>query len=258
MGLRYEKKGMIGIFTLDNPPANAWDAESHKEFHDLLKAFIADDGVHVGILTGAGEKFFSAGDDIKSPRPDRTHAELNRRYLRGMKEGLPLEYPGWEHEVMTMARTKPIIGAVNGMALGAGFLYLCLLTDIRVSVPGARFGLPEIKFGMSGAGGALQLGRSIAHVDAMYILLTGELISAEKAREMRLINEIVDSDRLMARALELAGTIAAHDPLAVKVEMESYQRGQDLPRDQAIAMAGYMFRMIRSTFPEKPPLQEED
>ena len=74
---------------------------------------------------------------------------------------------------------------------------------------------------------------------------------------MRLVNEVVEPEKLMERAFEVAGKIAAHDRLAIKVEMESYYRGRDLPRDQALALSGFMFRMIRSTFPEKPPLQEE-
>ena len=256
-GIRYEKKSSVAVFTIDNPPVNAWTPAMHKAFYDRLVEFIDDDSVRVGILTGAGERCFSAGDDIKTPRPPRTHAELNRRYLEGMKEDTELDFPGWEHKVLTLTRYKPIIGAINGTALGGGFLYLQLLTDIRIAVRGAQLGLPEIKYGMSGAGGALQLGNAISHVDAMYLLLTGSVIDADRACEMRLVNEVVEPGDLMGRAFEIAEMIAAHDPLAIKVEMESYYRGRDLPRDQALALSGFMFRMIRSTFPEKPPLEDE-
>ncbi|MDE0887464.1 MAG: enoyl-CoA hydratase/isomerase family protein, partial [Myxococcota bacterium] len=78
--LRYEKKSDIAVFTIDNPPVNAWTPSMHKAFYDRLVEFIDDDSVRVGILTGAGERCFSAGDDIKTPRPPRTHSELNRRY----------------------------------------------------------------------------------------------------------------------------------------------------------------------------------
>ena len=257
-GLRYEISDGVAVFTIDNPPVNAWTPAMHKAFYDRLVEFLADDSVRVGILTGAGERCFSAGDDIKTPRPQRTHAELNRRFLEGMKPETDLDFPGWENEVMALKRYKPIIGAINGTAVGGGFGYLMLLTDIRIAARGAKLGLPEIQYGMAGAGGALQLGNAIAHVDAMYLLLTGELVDAQRACEMRLVNEVVEPEKLMERAFEVAGKIAAHDRLAIKVEMEAYYRGRDLPRDQALALSGFMFRMIRSTFPEKPPLQEND
>lgn len=257
MGLNYEKNGKIGIFTLDNPPANVWTPETHKAFYEALHAFTEDDSVHVGILTSTGSKYFSAGDDIKTPRPKRSKADLIRRHLEGVRSHTTTEYPGWETKVLGMVRHKPIIAAVNGMALGQGFLYLTVMTDIRIVAEDALLGLPEVKYGMTGAGAAMHLSRAMPHVDAMYLLLTGELLSAQKARDMHIVNEVVAPDKVMARAMEIAEIIASHDRLAVQVEMESYQRSADMSRDNALALGAHMFRLIRSLAPDTLPLEED-
>lgn len=257
MPIHYEKSDEIAVITIDNPPVNVMTPALHKQLYDILRDFNADPDIRCGILTGAGDRAFCAGDDIKSPRPERSRLEVVERHLSPRVEGEAPEYPGWEHEIVTMARYKPIIGAINGVCLGQGFIFMMLLTDIRYSVPDARFGLPEIAYGMGGAGGALGLGKLIPHVSAMELLLLGEKISAEKAETMFLINGIVEANQLMAHARQAAERIASHPPLGIRVEMEAHQRAQDMSRRDAMALSGHMYRMIRSVQDKAPPLAKK-
>lgn len=258
MKLHYEKSDGIATITIDNPPVNVFTPTLHRDLHDLLAEFMADDGVRVGILTGAGNRAFSAGDDVKTPRPERTQSELVKRHFGRRRPDESLEYPGWEHEVLRLAmqRFKPIVGAVNGVAVGQGMIYLLQLTDIRVASSTARFGLPEIAYGMGGAGGSTRLMRQIPQVAAMWLALTGEPFDAETALRYNLVNEVVSPDQLMSRAREMAILIARHPPLAVRTEMEASYRGQDLSRDQALSYVSNLYRLQRVAFDTRPPLSK--
>jgi enoyl-CoA hydratase/carnithine racemase len=258
MKLHYDKCDGVATFTIDNPPVNVFTPALHRDLHDALADFMADDSVRVGILTGAGMRAFSAGDDIKTPRPERTQAELVKRHLTRRRSGESLEYPGWEHEVLRLAmhRFKPMIGAVNGTAMGQGMIYLLQLTDIRLASSTARFGLPEIAYGMGGAGGSTRLMRQIPHVGAMWLALTGEPFDSQTALRYHLVNEVVEPDRLMDRAREVAALIARHPPLAVRTEMEASYRAQDLTRDQALSYVGNLYRLQRVAFDTRPPLSK--
>jgi enoyl-CoA hydratase/carnithine racemase len=156
------------------------------------------------ILTGAGERSFCVGADISgdlSASPEMAHV-INRALLKDT----PF--------------SKPIIAAINGDCVGGG-VELLLSTDIRMAVPTARFGLPEVKWSIYPFGGAtVKLARQIGHVHAMDLLLTGRLIDAGFAEKIGLINGIVEPDRLMQWALETAETIAANSPSAVQAVKE--------------------------------------
>ena len=254
MTIRYEKHGAVAHFALDNPPVNVFTPALHKAFLDALRDFCADPAIHAGVWAGVGERAFCAGDDIKSPRPDRSTAQTIERQLGVRHEDESLEYPGWESEVLNLTRYKPIVGAVNGHCLGQGFIYLMLLTDIRIASPNARFGLPEIAYGMGGAGGMLRLSRQIAHSAAMWMLLTGDPYDAEQALRHSIINEIVSLPELHSRANAIAEKIASHPPLAVRTEMESYYRGQDMTRADAQAFTSHMYRLQRLAMDPTPPL----
>jgi len=257
MGMKYEKSGSIAVFTLDNPPVNVTNPATHKEFFHQLQEFIADDSVKVGILTAAGTRVFCAGDDIKTPRTPRTHAEIVGRYLGTRTEAEPLEYPGWELQVMQLQRFKPIIAAINGPAMGQGFMYLMRLTDIRIATPNATFGLPEIKYAMPGAGGMLQMGLQVPYTIAMWLALTGEPIDAETAARHGLINEIVVHEKLLSRAHEIAGLIVRHPFLSIRTEMEAYFQGMDMTRDQALSFSAHLARLQRVAFPTSAPLADK-
>ncbi|WP_299911763.1 enoyl-CoA hydratase/isomerase family protein [uncultured Paracoccus sp.] len=255
--LSYEKSGAIATITIDNPPVNVFTPAMHKQLFEILQDFNADRQIRCGILTGAGERSFCAGDDIKTARPERTRQEIVERHLTPSHAFDTEEYPGWEHEVMTLPRYKPIVAAVNGYCFGQGFIYLNMLSEIRYASTTAQLGMPEIAYGMGGAGGALSLGKMIPHVAAMELLLLGEPVSAEKAMRMGLLNDVVEPGKLMERAQAAAERIASHPPMGVRIEMESYQRGLDLPRADSMAMAGHMYRLARAVQPQEPPLSRQ-
>lgn len=257
MPIHYTKENAIARIVLDNPPVNAFNPSLHKDFLEILKDFVADTSIHVGIWSAVGERAFSAGDDIKSPRKERTVAEMVQRELGVRHEGESLEYPGWESEVLNLVRFKPIIGAIQAPCLGQGFIYLMLLTDIRIASPKATFGLPEITFGMGGAGGMLRLSRLIPHTSAMWLLLTGESFDAYQALDHHVINEVVDEQALGARALSVAERIASHPPLGVRTEMEAYYRTGDMSAPDARAFSSKLYRLQRFAFDPHPPLAKE-
>jgi enoyl-CoA hydratase/carnithine racemase len=254
--LRYNISGAVATITIDHPPVNAFNPPMHRELYGILEEFLRDQNVRVGILTAAGSRAFCAGDDIKSPRPNRTTAEIVQRHLNPKQPEVPPEYPGWEAEVQRLSETrfKPIIAAVNGPVFGQGLIYLLHLTDLRIATPNARFGLPEIAYGMGGASGVTRLGRQIPHLAALWLALTGEPFSADEALRNNLINEIVAPEKLVERANEIAQLIARHPPLAVRVEMEAYYRAQDMSRDQASAFSGHLYRLQRAAIDPTPPL----
>ena len=257
MSIDYEKHDHIGVFTLNNPPLNLLTPQTHRELYQLLRHFIADDDVHVGILTSTGERAFCAGDDIKSPRPQHDLETQIERHLSRSNEDEEPEYPGWEREILRMQRFKPIIGAVNGLCVGQGLIYLLMLTDIRIAASHAEIGFPEISWGMGGAGGATRLSRFIPHTAAMYMLLTGEKISAQRALEYTLVNEVVEKEELMPRAMELARRIANHKPLAVRTEMEASYQCMDLSRNDALAYTSHLYRLQRTAVQSLPNLKDE-
>jgi enoyl-CoA hydratase/carnithine racemase len=247
MPFRYEKKDGIATITLDNPPLNVLTPEQHRELFGILSDFAADPAVRVGIWTGAGERSWCAGDDVKTERPLRSTAEVVERHLTLRRDGDPDEYPGWETQILRLPRFKPMIAAVNGYCLGQGMIYLIMLTDLRIAAENARFGLPEIAYGMPGAAAVARLGRHIPPADALWLALTGEMIDAAEALRMHLVNEIVSADSLMDRARAVAARIASHPPMAVRAEMEGFYRSLDLGRDDAMAFAGHLYQLVRAT-----------
>jgi enoyl-CoA hydratase len=205
--------------TLDEPGAmNAFDPESMAALARSWSRFRDDDELRVAVVTGAGDRSFSVGSNLKTFIPRLQSGELDPRdnqeaYLKGTIGPL----------------AKPIVGAVNGDCLGGG-MELLTCTDVRLSVPTARFGLPEPRWGVfPGGGGTVRLSRQIAYVDAMDIMLTGRLVSAEEAVTMRIVNRIVAPDELEAEAMAVARTIAGNGTLALRRIKESVWRGADLP-----------------------------
>jgi enoyl-CoA hydratase/carnithine racemase len=252
MTIRYDKKEKVGIFTIDNAPVNALTPRMHKEFHDHLRDFLSDTSVHVGILTGAGQRAFCGGDDIKNDWSRSSQEEsLDAHFWPSRDEDTDLR-PGWERELKTIERFKPIIGAINGPAMGMGLIYLLCHTDVRIGVPDARLGFPEIAYGMGGAGGTTQLARHMPQSVAMWMLLTGDPLTAEEAHDHHVLNEIVAPENLMQRAMEVAEKIAAHPPIAVRVEMEVFKRSLDLPHNEAIALTAHLYRLQRAAYLAKP------
>ena len=158
---------------------NVWTPELHKRFFELLSDFLSDDEAHVGILTSSGDRAFSAGDDLKTPRPAWSEGELAERYLNGCVKGRD-RVPGLGSRGCQTPRTKPIVVASMACALGR---VSSTSTGLRtfVSLQKTR-SLAWLKLRTAWAvlRGGMQLGHSIAHVDAMYLALTGEMIDAKK------------------------------------------------------------------------------
>jgi enoyl-CoA hydratase/carnithine racemase len=228
--IQYEIIDQVGVFTIDNGKQNVMATSMYEPFYRDLCAFLDNPEVKVGVLRGSEGRSFCAGDDIKSPE---RAADLD---------------PDYPAMIMGLNRNKPIIGAVKGWCLGQGLLQLLTLTDIRVATEDAKFGFPEIQFGMGGAGGATRLGYQIPHTLAMYLLLTGDYFSAEQAREAFMINEIVADDELFARAMEIANRIARHPLTGIMMEMELYQVGLDIQRKERNSLMRDLYKKHRTAF----------
>jgi len=226
--MQYESADGIGIFTFDNGRLNVASMAVWKEFYEHFLTFQQDDSVTVGVLTGSGDHFCS-GDDFKEIRT----------------EAWALTSTRWDHLLYNARRTKPVVAAMKGYALGGGFLCAMTLADIRVAGESLQTGAPEIAYGFGGISGATQLGKHIAPVDAAYLALTGEKIGAVKAQEMRLVNEVVADDDVLARAMDIAGLIARHPRQAVQTELDCLHRGMELSRIEAIQYTHHQYWLSR-------------
>ena len=228
--IHYKIVDQVGVFTIDNGKQNVMSTVMYEPFYRDLCAFLENDEVKVGILRGSEGRSFCAGDDIKS---------LERS--GDMDPNYPLM-------IQDLNRIKPIIGAVKGWCLGQGLLHLLTLTDIRIATEDAKFGFPEIQFGMGGAGGATRLGQQIPHTLAMYLLMTGDYFSAQQAKDSFMINEIVDDDKLFERAMEIARRIARHPLTGITMEMEMYKLGMDMQREERNSLLRSIYKTERAAF----------
>ncbi|MCS5592465.1 MAG: enoyl-CoA hydratase/isomerase family protein [Gammaproteobacteria bacterium] len=257
MSIQIIKKGAVCHFIIDNPPVNVFTPAMHKQFYDALCEFYANTELKVGILSSTGARAFCAGDDIKSPRPNYSTKQLLERHFSNSEDLEELGYPGYEREALKLKRTKPIIAAIQSACIGQGLAYVLLMTDLRIASTEAKFGFPEINFGMGGAAGALQMAHQIPQTAAMYMVLTGELVDANYALTNHLINEIVEPDYLLARAEELAVQIARHPAQALQIELEVFQKTRNLSREEAMNYAENVYRLQRLAYGTQPPLSDK-
>ena len=234
MLIEYKKEGRIATFTLNRPEVfNAQSIKLLNELHDALSDFRDDPDLWVGIVTGAGDKAFCAGADIKET-------------LQFMKEhtGQFWALPGTCMRGLEV--WKPLVAAINGMALGGG-LELALSCDIRVASEKAVFGVPEVKLGIiPGEGGTQRLPRVIPWCKAAQLLFTGEPIDAQEAYRIGLVNEVVPPDQVMPAAKKWAERIARVAPLAVRSAKEAMVRGSSMSLDDGLrledAFEGYLLQ----------------
>jgi enoyl-CoA hydratase/carnithine racemase len=214
--IEYRKENRIAIITINRPEAlGALTVKGHEELHDALVAFRDDDELRVGIVTGTGDKAFCAGVDIRDMLPFiKKTADKPWQQPTTIMHGLDL----W----------KPLIAALNGLALGGG-LEIALACDIRIASENARFGFPEVKAGMfPGAGGTQRLPRLIPPGAAAEMIFTGKMIDAQEAYRLGLVNKVMPLDKLMPAAKELAEAICEVAPLAVRAAKEAMIRGMSL------------------------------
>ena len=220
-----EKKENIAYLILNRPEVyNTISEQMIAEVRQAIDALDRDESIRVVIITGAG-KAFQAGADI---------AELSRmnpiQILR-WNQGIVANFNGLE------AMRQPVIAAINGFALGGG-LELALACTLRIASEKARMGLPEVKIGIiPGAGGTQRLPRLIGKGIAAEIILTGEMIDAQTAYRIGLVNRVVPHEELMKAAEELANKIIANGPIAVSLAKDAIEIGKDLPLNAAIQYA---------------------
>ncbi|MBN35158.1 MAG: carnitinyl-CoA dehydratase [Rhodospirillaceae bacterium] len=216
--VRTERRGKVLEITLDNPPANAIGREATV---GLSKAFVTlrdDPDLLVGIITGAGEKFFSPGWDLKEGAAEFDAVDA------GDASADTTDYKndgGFAGITEMWDLYKPVIAAINGYAVGGGW-EIALACDIQYAVPHATFFIPDVHMGFIADAGAIQiLPRRLPHSIAMDILLTGRRMGAEEALKWGLINEIVEPEKLMDRARETADHLAEGGPLALQASKEA-------------------------------------
>jgi E-phenylitaconyl-CoA hydratase len=251
--MKYHVEDGIAHFLLDNGKMNVLTPQVYKDFFQFLSRFEIDREARAGILYGAGYdegRSFCAGDDIKNKyRPERTRQQELEAFLflHQDEAGTPSR-PGWEEDVYRHRRYKPIVAAVSGYCLGAGMACMLQHSDIRVADPSAKFGLPEVTFGAAGLSGTTRLARHLAPVDAAWIALTGEFLSAADAERIRLVNEVVPPENLIPRAVEIAKLISRHPSTAVRIEMEALEIGQMMDRYDAARFGQQLYKLHRTNY----------
>ncbi|MBW2003203.1 MAG: enoyl-CoA hydratase/isomerase family protein [Deltaproteobacteria bacterium] len=235
MGVEFEKEGHVAYITLNRPEAmNALDPESVVRLAEIWEEVRNDPDIWVSVLTGAGEKSFCTGTDMKkTPPPKECMAAI---YLR---DGLPI--------IPHMKMWKPIIAAINGYAVGGG-LEMALACDLRICSSNAKFGLTEVKVAsLAGLNGTQCLPRAIPQAVAMKMLLTGELIDAQEAYRVGLVSDVVEPNELNALARKYAERIANNAPLSVKAAKQAAVMGMDMPLDHGIAFGHLLWGILRDT-----------
>jgi len=224
MAVDYEREGRIAIFTINRPEAfNAVNVQIFQELHDRMVEFQDDPELWVGIITGARTRAFSIGADIKDMLPfAREHRDDPGALPPSIMRGLDI----W----------KPLIAAVNGLALGGG-LEIVLACDIRIASEKARFGTPEVTLGLvPGWGGTQRLPRMLPWCKAAELLLMGKSIDAQEAYRIGLVNKVVPQEQVMPTAKEWAEAICQAGPLAVRAAKEAMVRGSSMTLDDGLRL----------------------
>jgi enoyl-CoA hydratase/carnithine racemase len=232
----YDKRGRTVVLTLNRPEAmNALNTEVRNALRESFLQFRDDEDARTLVITGAGDKAFSAGADLKE-------MSILQRQKRVDPAGLTL---------VTVLRNielwKPVIAAVNGYCL-AGGLELALSCDIRIAADNATFALTEVTRGLiPGNGGTQLLPRIVPAGIALELMFTGERISAEEAHRIGLVNRVVPQAELMAAAMALAERINESAPIAVRLVKEAALKGFDLPLMDGLRMESLFSLLVHTT-----------
>lgn len=213
--IRYEAHGHVRLITIDRADVmNSMDFAANDRITEIWREFDADDDARVAVVTGAGDTAFCAGADLKTYTMDyagRPAPEFRDRFTNG---------PGFGGITRGMEIWKPILAAVNGYAVSGG-LELALACDLRFASPNARFGLQDVKWGFHACDGALvRLPWIVGLGNAMEMFLSGDLIDAEHAHRIGLVNRIYPQDTLLDETMDYAQTLAARAPLAHRLGKE--------------------------------------
>lgn len=231
-----ERRGAVTLVTLNRP--EALNALSSAVLEDLIAAFAefeADATQRCAVITGAGDKAFAAGADIK----EMAAKPAAQFYADDM-------FARWTTHLVGGTR-KPWIAAVNGYALGGG-CELAMMADFIIAADSAKFGQPEITLGVvPGMGGSQRLTRAIGRAKAMDLILTGRMIGADEAERAGLVARVVPAAALLDEALAAAEKIASMPPLAVKAAKELVDAAQELPLTQGIRLERRLFDILAAT-----------
>lgn len=212
---------------------NALDVPALKEFHDALIDFNEDPDVWAGIITGAGDEAFCTGIDIRSTLSMNQYQDRSQPLPLTLMRGLDI--------------MKPLVAAINGLALGGG-LEIALSCDIRIASETASFGSPEVTLGLIPAwGGTQRLPRQIPWCQAAALLLSGKTIDAKEAYRIGLINRVVPNNKLSSAAREWAQVICEAAPLAVRAAKEAMVKGASLPLNEGLELEDALATYLKGT-----------
>jgi len=224
------------LLTINRPKVlNALNAETLSEFRSAVAKVAEDRSARVLLITGAGEKAFVAGADIKAMQ------QLNPIQARALSQQAQEAFSALE------ALAVPSVAMVNGFALGGG-CELAMSCDWILASEKAVFGQPEVSLGIiPGFGGTQRLSRLVGRAMAMELIVTGRHVLAKEARTMGLVNHVYPATSLMDESLSMARLIASRGPVAVRLAKEAVQRGQDLDLDNACALESQAFALCFGT-----------
>ena len=234
--IRCDRHGKVWLITIDRPSVmNSLDFAANDELVEIFRDFDRDDGAHVAVVTGAGDKAFCAGADLKTYTVNfaRTPApEFRTRYTNG---------PGFGGITRSVEIDKPILAAVNGFAISGGF-ELALACDLRFCAPNAEFALQDAKWGFHACdGGLIRLPQIVGLGHAMEIILSGDRVNAEHALRIGLVNRIVPADELVAFTLDYAQMLAKRSPLSHRFAKEVMRRAVGMPMGEALRLESRSF-----------------
>jgi enoyl-CoA hydratase/carnithine racemase len=235
----YEKRGRIAIVTINRPESmNAIDPQTSAELYDAWCNFRDDDELWAGILTGAGERAFSAGNDLVAmSRAQQSGTSDAAQYGRAPFGGITRDFECW----------KPMIAGINGYCL-AGGLEMALSCDIRVAAEHATFGLAEVTRGiMPGAGGTQRLPRMIPFGPALELLLTGDRFNAEWAYRYGLVTHVVPADQVMPKAIDIAERLCENAPISLRLVKEAAYKGVNMPLEEGLKLEIAQYRRLAGT-----------
>jgi enoyl-CoA hydratase len=236
----YEKKGSIAYVTVNRPKVlNALNTPTWKDLRAAFEDARDDAAVRGIILTGAGDKAFIAGADISElARVTAFEAEQSSRFGQ---------------EILDLIENlgKPVIAAVNGFALGGG-CETAMACTMRIAVETAKFGQPEVALGLvPGGGGTQRLPRLVGKGRALHLILSGEMISAQEAYRIGLVNEIVPAADLVTRAETILKRIASNAPIAVKFALEAVNKGLETSQGEGLLLEASYFGLCAATEDKK-------
>ncbi len=234
----FEKRGHVAYVTINRPQAhNALDPDANQLMSEVFEEFAADDNLWLGVLTGSGDKAFSAGADLKTLIPRQAEAARQGRSDQWNFGGITRGFKCY----------KPLIAAINGYAI-AGGMEMVLACDLRIASAQARFGLAEVRWAIiPGAGGTQRLPRAIPLAAAMEIILTGEQIDAAEAYRIGLINKVVPPDQLAAETDRWVARLLKNGPLALRAAKEAVLSGLEVGLSQGLERELAVFNRVMQT-----------